>query len=224
MAAERVLVIEAGLGNLGSVGASLDRLGVSYSRIAAPPPLNQVDVGFTHLMLPGVGSFQAGMAALQRLGWHDWIRQTWLPTGRPLLGICLGMQLLASSGLEGSVDGEPVMGLDLIAGAVRPLAVGGDLVLPHVGWNAVHWQDPGLPLATGFPQGGDVYFVHSFAFYPAQPELALASCDYGGSFTAVVGDARRNVWGMQFHPEKSQKLGRRLLENFLALGPCSNAA
>lgn len=214
-----VLVIEAGLGNLGSVCAALERLGVANTRQSTPPSAEAAS-GFSHLLLPGVGSFQAGMTALQEQGWDGWIHQSWLPSGRPLLGICLGMQLLASSGSEGSSTGTAIGGLDLIRGDVRPLQVRPDLVLPHVGWNSVHWQQADLPLAAGFPAGGDVYFVHSYAFAPALAEQALAVCHYGGPFTAVVGDPARNIWGMQFHPEKSQKLGRRLLQNFLALGPC----
>lgn len=223
MATPQVLVIEAGLGNLGSVCAALERLGVQATRLASPPEL-PVDPPFSHLLLPGVGSFAAGMTALRQRGWDGWIRDSWLPTGWPMLGICLGMQLLASSGVEGSRVGEPVAGLDLIPGQVSQLLAGPDLVLPHVGWNSLRWQRPDLPLAAGFPPGGDVYFVHSFAFTPSRPQQALATCDYGTAFTAVVGDPAANVWGMQFHPEKSQKLGRRLLQNFLALGPCSNDA
>lgn len=214
-----VLVIEAGLGNIGSVCAALERLGVANTCHREPPPVD-ASASLSHLLLPGVGSFQAGMAALESQGWDLWIKSSWLPSGRPLLGICLGMQLLATSGSEGSSTGSPIGGLDLIPGHVSPLQVGPDLVLPHVGWNSVNWQQADLPLAAGFPDGGDVYFVHSFAFSPAHSEHALALCDYGGMFTAVVGDPSRNIWGMQFHPEKSQKLGRRLLENFLALGPC----
>jgi glutamine amidotransferase len=223
MASPHVLVIEAGLGNLGSVCAALQRLGVNATRLGTPAA-NAAELPFTHLLLPGVGSFHAGMAALQRRGWDRWILNSWLPTRRPMLGICLGMQLLASRGVEGSASGEPVAGLDLIAGDVGLLMAGPDLVLPHVGWNSVRWRQPDLPLAAGFPQGGDVYFVHSYVFAPSLPQQALATCDYGAAFTAVVGNPAANVWGMQFHPEKSQKLGRRLLQNFLALGPCSNAA
>jgi len=219
MPVPQVLVIEAGLGNLGSVCAALERLGVSFSR-QCEPPTDKAAAPFTHLLLPGVGSFQAGMDALQQRGWDAWIHHCWLPSRRPMLGICLGMQLLASSGTEGSGNGSAIAGLDLISGDVRPLQVGPDLVLPHVGWNSVYWQQASMPLAAGFPPGGDVYFVHSYAFAPALAKQALATSHYGGSFAAVVGDPARNLWGMQFHPEKSQKLGRRLIQNFLALGLC----
>lgn len=216
-----VLVIEAGLGNLGSVCAAFDRLGVSNIRYTTPPTPQDAST-FTHLLLPGVGSFRAGMSALLQHGWDQWIHDCWLPSRSPMLGICLGMQLLASSGTEGGHTSDPVEGLNLISGEVTRLSVDRDLVLPHVGWNSLTWKDPNHQLAVSFPNGGDVYFVHSFAFSPAFEEHSLALSGYGGEFTAVVGDARSNIWGMQFHPEKSQKLGRYLLQNFLALKPCSN--
>ena len=216
-----VLVIEAGLGNLGSVCAAFERLGVRNIRYTTPPSL-QDESTFTHLLLPGVGSFRAGMSALVQLGWDRWIYDNWLPSRRPMLGICLGMQLLASSGTEGGHKRVPVQGLNLIGGEVSRLTVKRNLVLPHVGWNSLTWRDPNLQLADGFPKDGDVYFVHSYAFSPSMKEHSLALSVYGGEFTAVVGDPRLNIWGMQFHPEKSQKLGRCLLQNFLALKPCSN--
>lgn len=217
MTRTRVLIVEAGLGNIGSVAAALERLGVAAERLATPPKQAEP---YTHLLLPGVGSFATGMEALARMGWQQWLHEVWLGTGRPLLGICLGMQLLASRGWEGREDGEASAGLDLIAGEVCRLEVGPDLALPHVGWNAVDWLQPELPLAAGFPPGGDLYFVHSYAFRCADASACLARSEYGTSFSAVVGNPAANIWGMQFHPEKSQKLGRRLLENFLVLPPC----
>lgn len=212
-----VLVIDAGLGNIGSVEAALQRHHCSVQRLAQPPLPDATDA-FTHAVLPGVGAFSAGMEALKASGWAPWIKQSWCHCDRPLLGICLGMQLLASYGFEGVPDGGVVAGLDLIPGRVELLNVSSDLVLPHVGWNALHWNSPASPLAHGLPEGGDMYFVHSFAFRPYDPTHGLAASDYGGSFTSVVG--RGSCYGVQFHPEKSQRLGRRLLENFLALPPC----
>jgi glutamine amidotransferase len=129
------------------------------------------------------------------------------------------MQLLASRGSEGSASaGHATTGLDLIPGTVERMQSEGGLSLPHVGWNAVNWAASDGSLAEGLPPGGDFYFVHSYAFTPADSAHALASADYGGMFTAVVG--RGACYGVQFHPEKSQRLGRQLLSNFLALGPC----
>jgi glutamine amidotransferase len=213
-----VLVIDAGLGNIGSVVAALERQACTKKLLADPPDLQAKRI-FSHVVLPGVGSFAAGMEALRQRGWADWLLQQWCPTGRPLLGICLGMQLLASRGSEGAASvGAATTGLDLIPGTVERIHPDGALPLPHVGWNAVDWQDSAGPLAKGLPPGGDFYFVHSYAFTPADSAHALASADYGGMFTAVVG--RGACYGVQFHPEKSQRLGRQLLSNFLALGPC----
>jgi glutamine amidotransferase len=213
-----VLVIDAGLGNIGSVVAALKRQSGSVQRLGDPPG-PEATSGFSHAVLPGVGSFTAGMEALRQRGWADWLHQQWCPSGRPLLGICLGMQLLASRGSEGAASaGDATTGLDLIPGTVERLHPEGGLPLPHVGWNAVHWTASAGSLAEGLPPGGDFYFVHSYAFTPADSAHALASADYGGMFTAVVG--RGQCYGVQFHPEKSQRLGRQLLSNFLAQGRC----
>jgi len=217
MSRPSVLVMDAGLGNIGSVVEALQRHDCDVQR-APEPPTPASTAAFTHAVLPGVGSFAAGMEALTGSGWEAWIKQVWCQVDRPLLGICLGMQLLASEGVEGSPDGGVVAGLDLIPGRVERLRVGPDLALPHVGWNVLHWHSPPSTLAQGLPEGGDMYFVHSYAFQPRDPAHGLAMSDYGQRFTAVVG--RGSCYGVQFHPEKSQRLGRRLLENFLALEPC----
>jgi len=217
MSRPSVLVIDAGLGNIGSVVAALQRYECAIER-APKPPTPETTAVFTHAVLPGVGAFAAGMEALQVSGWHAWIKEVWCQTSRPLLGICLGMQLLASEGTEGAPEGGVVAGLDLIPGRVERLVVDPDLVLPHVGWNALYWHSSASALAKGLPEGGDMYFVHSYAFQPHDPAHGLAVSEYGGRFTAVVG--RGSCYGVQFHPEKSQRLGRRLLDNFLALSAC----
>jgi len=217
MSRPRVLVIDAGLGNIGSVLAALHRQDCDLERTQLPPLAANSPV-FTHAVLPGVGAFAAGMEALRATGWDGWILQQWCGTGRPLLGICLGMQLLASQGREGADTSGVISGLDLVPGQVQRLAVGPGLVLPHVGWNALHWQNPAGPLAKGLRDGGDMYFVHSYAFQPLDPAHSLAFSNYGQSFTSVVKNG--GCYGVQFHPEKSQRLGHRLLENFLSLKPC----
>ncbi len=217
MSRPNVLVIDAGLGNIGSVVAAFHRHHCSVKRLEQPPSPEATEA-FSHVVLPGVGAFAAGMEALKASGWETWIKQMWCQADRPLLGICLGMQLLASEGVEGVHDDGAISGLDLIPGRVERLTVASDLVLPHVGWNALYWHSPTSPLAQGLPEGGDMYFVHSYAFKPSDRAHGLARSDYGGSFTAVVGTAA--IYGVQFHPEKSQRLGRRLLKNFLTLPPC----
>ncbi len=218
MSQPAVLVIDAGLGNIGSVVAALQRQIGTVQRLADPPG-PEATSGFSHAVLPGVGSFTTGMEALRQRGWADWLLGQWCPLDRPLLGICLGMQLLATRGSEGAVSADgATTGLNLIPGTVERIRPDGDLPLPHVGWNAVDWAGSAGSLAKGLPPGGDFYFVHSYAFTPADSAHALASADYGGMFTAVVGQG--TCYGVQFHPEKSQRLGRQLLSNFLALGPC----
>lgn len=217
MSRPRVLVIDAGLGNIGSVLAALHRQDCDVER-AQRPPVAANSVAFTHAVLPGVGAFAAGMEALRDNGWDSWIQQQWCGAGRPFLGICLGMQLLASQGREGADTSGVISGLDLIPGQVERLSAGPGFVLPHVGWNALRWHDPAGSLSKGLPDGGDMYFVHSYAFLPLDPAHCLALSNYGQSFAAVVG--KGSCYGVQFHPEKSQRLGRRLLENFLGLTPC----
>lgn len=212
-----ILVIDAGLGNIGSVEAAFQRHDCAVQRAPHPPSVQAADA-FTHAVLPGVGAFAAGMHALKISGWEAWIKEVWCKADRPLLGICLGMQLLASEGTEGALEHGVISGLDLIPGRVDRLNVDTDLVLPHVGWNELHWHNPAIAIAKGIPEGGDMYFVHSYTFHPADTAHGLAVSHYGQQFTAVVG--RDCCYGVQFHPEKSQRLGRRLLENFLALQPC----
>ena len=211
----RVLVIDSGMGNIGSVVAAFQRQECEPERVKLPPSDASA---FTHAVLPGVGSFAAGMEALIVSGWGSWIQEQWCQAGRPLLGICLGMQLLASEGFEGAAANGVVQGLGLIPGQVQRMAIGSGLVLPHVGWNTLNWHAHAGALADGLPDGGDFYFVHSYTFQPHNPDHGLAVCEYGERFTAVVGKGA--CYGVQFHPEKSQRLGRRLLENFLALSPC----
>ena len=220
MSRPRVLVIDAGLGNIGSVMAAFQRQDCAIQRVSCPPTA-EASASFTHVVLPGVGAFAAGMEALKRSGWEAWIKGLWFKADKPLLGICLGMQLLASVGTEGVPEGGSMAGLDLIPGRVDRLLVDTDLVLPHVGWNELHWQISTNALAKGLLDHGDMYFVHSYAFQPCDSSHVLATSDYGQHFTAVVG--RGSCYGVQFHPEKSQRLGRRLLQNFLLLQPCLSA-
>ena len=217
MTRPQVLVIDAGLGNIGSVVAALQREDCDVHKLKKPPAPDSPNE-FTHVVLPGVGAFTAGMQALYSTGWASWIKNIWLKADRPLLGICLGMQLLASHGVEGSEDGKEVAGLDLVPGRVERLQISPHLVLPHVGWNSLHWNETGHKLSESLPQGGDMYFVHSYTFRTYNSANCLAVSEYGEKFTAVVG--RGLCFGVQFHPEKSQRLGRLLLGNFLEMTSC----
>ncbi|MBV9511517.1 MAG: imidazole glycerol phosphate synthase subunit HisH [Caulobacteraceae bacterium] len=166
------------------------------------------------VVLPGVGAFAACMGALDaRSGLKEAVIEAVRGRGAPFLGVCVGMQLLATRGKE---FGETA-GLGWIAGEVRALAPNGHAFkIPHMGWNALQGVR-GHPLFAGLVDGAHMYFTHSFALYPEQASDEAAATDHGGRFTAAV--ARDNVAGVQFHPEKSQSSGLRLLANFLEWRP-----
>ncbi|MBF0498601.1 MAG: imidazole glycerol phosphate synthase subunit HisH [Candidatus Riflebacteria bacterium] len=204
-----VLVIDYGMGNLGSVRRAIEECGAAVQISGNPDDLNSA----THVILPGVGSFADGSARLRERGWRDALHRA-IDRGLPLLGICLGMQLLADIGEEGGEN----PGLGLIPGEVRRLVPDHpDVRIPHVGWNDVHYVSSiaSEKLFMGIPDGTDFYFVHSFAFRPSDPAAhLLATTPYCGGFASVVG--RGAVFGTQFHPEKSQPVGFQLLRNFLS--------
>lgn len=200
-------IVDYGAGNLASVQNALEHLGHDASVCSDPDALQ----AFDRIILPGVGSFRVAMECLDGRGWSVRIRE-FVATGKPLLGICLGMQLLFDTGEEHG----PRQGLGLIPGQVTALTPEGGLRIPHVGWNNLATIVP-HPLLSGIKQQVDFYFVHSFHCVPDEDSAILATCDYGGEFVAVV--ARGNVAGAQFHPEKSQPSGLRLLDNFADWSP-----
>ncbi len=210
----KVLVIDAGLGNIGSVVASFERQDCQIFTYDSPDKIDSLDL-ISHVILPGVGSFAKGMSALRERGWDHWIKNEWRQIDRPLLGICLGMQLLASKGQEGASQGCLTSGLDQIPGVVNRLETSFNLPLPHIGWNEVIWQKENQSLiAANLPNNGDFYFVHSYVFDVYNQAHALAKTSYGSTFfTSVVSNGL--CFGTQFHPEKSQRLGKRFISNFL---------
>jgi glutamine amidotransferase len=201
----KALIINYGMGNLGSVSRAFEECGADVLVSEDPADLADAD----RIVLPGVGAFPDGMANLTAAGWPEQLRNTLQDPGVHLLGICLGMQLLADKGYEG---GE-TRGLSLIPGEVKLLEPTNDERIPHVGWNEVGQEQP-CPLLTGIADGTDFYFVHSYHFQPADAGNVLATAPYCGGFASVVGS--RNVFGAQFHPEKSAKAGFQLIRNFLA--------
>lgn len=203
---QRVAVVDYGLNNLDSVCRALEECGAAPYVTAEAAGLRSAD----RIVLPGVGAFPDAMANLRGRGLADALRDE-VAAGAPLLGICLGMQLLATEGFEVA----PCDGLGLVPGVVvRLSAVAGERI-PHMGWNDVH-PVPGAALFDGIPDGADFYFVHSFHLVCDMAGDVAATSDYCGGFTASV--QRGNVFGAQFHPEKSQAHGFALLANFLAWG------
>jgi imidazole glycerol-phosphate synthase subunit HisH len=213
----KVGVIDYGVGNLGSVVRSLEELRVSPVLITKVREMQTVD----SLILPGVGNFADCARRLNVNGWTSALRDEVLAEGKPILGVCLGMQLLASSSTEGLSDANPdgVEGLGFIPGRVVHLsALGCSLRVPQVGWNDVKHHLRKDELFEGIPDGSDFYFVHSYAFVPSNPEHVVATCEYGITITAAVRSG--HVWGTQFHPEKSSRAGFRLLRNFIESAKC----
>jgi len=220
-----IAVIDYGRANLGSVEKSFRRVGVPAAVTQDPRAVDEADAG----VFPGDGAFHDTMASLARLGLLEPVRRA-LDGRRPFLGICIGYQLLFSTSEEFGDGG----GLDVIPGVVRRFPAGLDV--PHMGWNRV-WHGGALRLFEGIEDGARFYFVHSY--YPVvagiastgqnvggpteerggsgtrDDGLARAWCDYGVRFAAAIETGR--VFGTQFHPEKSQKAGIRLLENFAAI-------
>lgn len=201
---QRLVIVDTGCANITSVFCALERLGASVQISADPAVIRAAE----KVIIPGVGTAKQAMANIDAKG----LRSTLQQLTQPVLGICLGMQLLT----EHSAEGE-VTCLGLIPGQVAALEAQG-LRLPHMGWNTLQVAE-GLvhPLLQGITATDYVYFVHSFAVQPSP--YMLASCDYGSRFAAVIG--RRNFLGMQFHPERSGKVGARLLQNFLQLDAAS---
>lgn len=206
----KVAVVNYGMGNLASVRRAFEDIGAEV--IIANHPAALYDVN--RIILPGVGAFGEGMKCLIHSGWVPALHEVVMEQGKPLLGICLGMQMLATSGHEG---GE-TKGLGFIPGKVQRLdAIGCKLRIPHVGWNDVSYRKSDV-LFDGIPDLSDLYFVHSFAFVPESQEHLIATTSYDCDVTAVVRSG--NVFGCQFHPEKSSKAGRQLLKNFMGYVPC----
>jgi imidazole glycerol-phosphate synthase subunit HisH len=194
-----IAIVDYGMGNLHSVSKALERMGFEYRVTEDPEVLRKADA----LILPGVGAFGDAMRELGERGLDNVIREEAL-AGKPLLGICLGMQLLFTSSEEHGYH----QGLNLLPGHVVPFT--GEMKVPHMGWNWLSFDRP-HPFFSGIEEG-HVYFVHSYHVQADNPEDVWAVTDYHGPVTAIVG--RGHIVGMQFHPEKSGKLGMALLKRF----------
>jgi len=199
----RIGIVNYGMGNLRSVEKALERIGAEPAISGSPDALAETD----GLILPGVGAFPKAMDRIRETGLDRHLSER-AAVGTPILGICLGMQLLFDS----STENQGAQGLGLLPGEVNRLEAG-HLKLPHIGWSPLR-ADGDSPLTEGITDGEPFYFVHSFVAHP-RPAALVASAEHGDRFAAIVGQER--VFGAQFHPEKSSAAGLRLLANFAAI-------
>ena len=212
-----VAIIDYGSGNLRSAAKAFERAegeaGLNLTVTVTRDP--DILKAASHIVLPGVGAFadcRRGLDALD--GMVEALEEQVIKAGKPFLGICVGMQLMASMGREH----QNTPGLNWLEGEVVALDFSDKtLKIPHMGWNNLEFHAPLHPIFQGIPVDAHVYFVHSYGFSPADPKHVLASVDYGGQTTAAVG--RDNLAGTQFHPEKSQAVGLKLITNFLNWRP-----
>ena len=196
----QVVIVDYGVGNLRSVQKAFAATGCEAIVTADENELRNA----RRLVLPGVGAFGACMKALSERGFDRLVREK-ARDGTPLLGVCVGMQML----FDESDEFGATSGLGLIAGRVRRFE--NDLVVPHVGWNRIYQKRPHV-LFEGIADGSFCYFVHSFYCESADEGVIVGETDYGGRYASVV--AEKNICGVQFHPEKSQDVGLRMLKNF----------
>lgn len=195
-----IAIIDYGMGNLRSVQKGFEKVGVEAAVVGDPALVDRAD----GVVLPGVGAFADAMANLRATGMDGAIHRV-VEAGKPFLGICLGQQLL----FEASEEWGYAEGLGVFPGRVGRLPDG--LKVPHMGWNQIEIQRPD-PILEGIPDRSSFYFVHSYVVNPVQEEVVLTLTEYGARFASIVG--RENIYGIQFHPEKSSALGLKILENF----------
>jgi imidazole glycerol-phosphate synthase subunit HisH len=202
----KVTIVDYGAGNLFNVVRAFQFLESTPHIVTTPKEVQRAE----RLVLPGVGAFGPGMTRLQEQGLVEPLRE-FAARGRPLLGVCLGMQLLLSE----SEEHGTWSGLDIIPGSVVRINPGPGWRVPHMGWNSVEHEEQDRGILRGIRSGSDFYFVHSYCGVPAQPDHRYATSLYGESrFCVILG--RDNVVGVQFHPERSGETGLRVLRNFLA--------
>lgn len=208
-----VAIVNYEAGNLGSVLRALHSVGAHPIVADTPAALESA----RRIVLPGVGNFRDAMEHLSAGGWIPALLRLVRQERRPLLGICVGMQVLAEAGMESAGADGPTSGLALVQGTVHRLdALGCAGRVPQQGWNDLQLREPRHPLLKDVPEGTDVYFSNSYAL-PANAPQVVATVEYGPALAAAVGDG--HIMGIQFHPEKSSRAGLRVLRNFLEY-PC----
>ncbi len=201
-----IAIIDYGMGNLRSVQKALEKVGAEALISHDPLEIEKAE----KIILPGVGAMQPAMEKLSSLGLIPSLKKS-IDQGKPFLGICLGLQLLFEKGFEG---GE-VDGLGMFKGEVRRFESNekSPLKIPHMGWNQLNFKKKNCPLLKGIEDSSNVYFCHSYFVNPKEKELSVATTFYGEEFTSCVW--QDNIFGVQFHPEKSQTVGLTILKNFL---------
>lgn len=202
METKGIVVVDYGMGNLRSVQKAFEKVGHQSIITSDPLVISQAE----KLVLPGVGAFRDAIGRIRETGLEKPILNH-LHSDKPFLGICLGLQLLFETGWE---DGKH-KGLGFYKGEVAPIPRHPGIKVPHMGWNQLNILKE-APALAGFPQGGSVYFVHSYHAIPTDDSILIATTDYPGPLTAVIGNGKRIA--TQFHPEKSQRLGLAILNNF----------
>ena len=198
-----IAVIDYGMGNLRSVQKALQRVGADARVTHSADVILSAD----KVVLPGVGAMGAAMDKLKDLDLIDPIQEV-INAGKPFLGICVGLQLL----FENSEEGEGTTGLGIIKGSVKKFT---DLKVPQMGWNELSMKNSQCPLFKGLEQGSEVYFCHSYYVDPTQGDVVATTTNYGREYVSSI--FRDNLFGVQFHPEKSQTVGLKILENFVSL-------
>ena len=200
-----IAVVDSGSGNLRSVERALAQVGGRPLLTSDPDQVRRAD----RVVVPGQGAFADCMAAMARTGLGEAVREV-IAAGRPYLGICLGLQIL----FDESEEHGPVAGLGLLRGRVVRIPASAGKV-PHIGWNQVRARGPEPePLLAGIPDAAHVYFIHSYVAEPADPAVVALTVDYGGELCAAIRAG--NLFACQFHPEKSQAVGLRILQNFVS--------
>jgi len=200
-----ISIVDYGMANLRSVQKALEHVGASADIVSKPDQIKRAD----KIILPGVGAFKDAIATLRSSGLAEPVIEH-IKSGKPFLGICLGLQMLFDAGYEDGVH----EGLGVIRGKCIRFDVDEKLGLkvPHMGWNQLDIRTPRAPIYTDLPDQCGVYFVHSYHVVPDDASVIASTSDYGGPFVSSIW--RDNVIGTQFHPEKSQKVGLKILENF----------
>lgn len=202
-----IVVVDYGMGNLYSVKRKLDLLSVDGIISSSPADLKKAD----KIILPGVGHFNQAMNNLKTLGLDDALNETVLQKQKPILGICLGMQLMASHSEEGNATGFGWFNADVKKMLVRNSI---QFKIPHMGWNEVEQKKPSR-LLQHINDASEFYFVHSYYWQSHQPQDVLCNTVYENTFTSAV--EKQNIFGVQFHPEKSHDAGMQLLKNFISI-------